>query len=87
MMLNLDAQTPPAAPDNVEPAPFRLTAADRCDSCGAAAYVETVVNGTELLWCAHHYKKYEMKLAEVATSTHDERARLFEEQTRVGISA
>ena len=54
----------------------RLTAADRCDSCGAQAYIAAEVNGSELLFCAHHGRKYEAKLREVATSWHDETARL-----------
>ena len=55
----------------------RLTALDRCDSCGAQAYVSAVVNGSELLFCAHHGRKYEEKLRAVATSWHDETARLL----------
>ena len=32
-----------------------LTTADRCDRCGAQAYVRiTLRNGGELLFCAHH---------------------------------
>lgn len=57
----------------------RLTAMDRCDSCGAAAYIGATVNGTELLFCAHHGRKYEAKLREVATAWHDETHRLNEE--------
>jgi len=34
------------------------------------------VNGSELLFCAHHGRKYEEKLRSVATSWHDETARL-----------
>jgi hypothetical protein len=56
----------------------RLTAADRCDSCGAQAYIAAEVNGSELLFCAHHGRKYEEKLRAVATSWHDETARLNE---------
>lgn len=55
---------------------YRLTAADRCDACGAQAYVAAVVNGSELLFCAHHGHTYEQKLRAVATSWHDETARL-----------
>lgn len=55
---------------------FRLNATDRCDSCGAQAYIAAEVNGSELLFCAHHGRKYEEKLKEVATSWHDETARL-----------
>jgi hypothetical protein len=54
-----------------------LTAADRCDSCGAQAYVRVVVNNGELLFCAHHGKKYHEKLSTIAHSWHDESSRLF----------
>ncbi|SBS71003.1 conserved hypothetical protein [uncultured Microbacterium sp.] len=57
---------------------YRLSAADRCDSCGAQAYIAAEVNGSELLFCAHHGRKYEEKLRSVATSWHDETARLTE---------
>ncbi|MDX2375335.1 hypothetical protein M4I32_00765 [Microbacterium sp. LRZ72] len=57
---------------------YRLSAMDRCDSCGAQAYIAAEVNGSELLFCAHHGRKYEEKLREVATSWHDETARLDE---------
>jgi hypothetical protein len=58
----------------------QLTAADRCDACGAQAYVRVVVNNGELLFCAHHAKKHEEKLSTIAQSWHDESARLFEDQ-------
>lgn len=57
---------------------YRLTAADRCDSCGAQAYIAAEVNGSELLFCAHHGHKYEAKLRSIASSWHDETARLLE---------
>lgn len=57
---------------------YRLTAADRCDSCGAQAYIAAEVNGSELLFCAHHGRKYETKLRAIATNWHDETARLNE---------
>ncbi|MER7795739.1 hypothetical protein [Microbacterium sp. NPDC096154] len=57
---------------------YRLTAMDRCDSCGAQAYIAAEVNGSELLFCAHHGRKYEEKLRAVATSWHDETSRLDE---------
>ena len=62
------------------PAEHVLTAADRCDACGAQAYVRVEVNGSELLFCAHHAKKHQEKLAAIATSWHDESSRLFEDQ-------
>ena len=62
------------------PTEQQLTAADRCDACGAQAYVRAVVNDSELLFCAHHAKKHEEKLSAIAQSWHDESARLFEDQ-------
>jgi hypothetical protein len=36
-----------------------LTAADRCDRCGARAYVSAVQpGGAELLFCKHHGRLY-----------------------------
>lgn len=56
----------------------RLSAADRCDACGAQAYIAAEVNGSQLLYCAHHGRKFEEKLRAVATSWHDESDRLNE---------
>ncbi|AZZ39553.1 MULTISPECIES: DUF7455 domain-containing protein [Acidipropionibacterium] len=54
-----------------------LTAADRCDRCGAQAYFRvTLHNGGELLFCAHHAKAHQDKLKQVALSIHDETGRL-----------
>ncbi|MHB1172213.1 MAG: DUF7455 domain-containing protein [Lacisediminihabitans sp.] len=62
------------------PAGPLLTTADRCDACGAQAYVRVVVTNGELLFCAHHSKKHQEKLSAIAHSWHDESSRLFEEQ-------
>lgn len=56
-----------------------LTASDRCDACGAQAYVRVTVNNGELLFCAHHAKKHQEKLSEIAHSWHDETERLYDE--------
>lgn len=56
----------------------RLTAVDRCDACGAQAYIAAEVNGSQLLYCAHHGRKFEEKLRAVATDWHDETSRLAE---------
>ncbi len=55
---------------------FELTALDRCDSCGAQAYIRVEMASGELLFCAHHGKKYQEKLSGVARSWHDESAKL-----------
>lgn len=54
-----------------------LNAADRCDRCGAQAYVRaTLTSGLELLFCGHHWYENETRLREVAAVIHDERERL-----------
>ncbi len=54
-----------------------LTAADRCDRCGAQAYLRVVLSsGGELLFCAHHGREHGDKLREVAADITDESARL-----------
>ena len=58
---------------------YRLTATDRCDSCGAQAYIAAEVNGSELLFCAHHGREHLDKLKEVAVEVIDETPRLSEE--------
>ncbi|HEV7148457.1 MAG TPA: hypothetical protein VGN48_15810 [Pedococcus sp.] len=55
-----------------------LTAADRCDRCGAQAYVRARLHaGGELLFCAHHGREHLDKLREHA-EIHDESERLHE---------
>ncbi|SER92657.1 hypothetical protein SAMN05216199_1458 [Pedococcus cremeus] len=55
-----------------------LTAADRCDRCGAQAYVRArLYSGGELLFCAHHAREHLPKLRERA-EIHDESNRLHE---------
>lgn len=58
----------------------QLTGADRCDSCGAQAYIRVSIGTSELLFCAHHGKKHQEKLSVVATEWHDESNRLLEGQ-------
>lgn len=54
-----------------------LTAADRCDRCGAQAYVRvTMPGGSQLLFCAHHGKEHADKLKQVALNIHDETSRI-----------
>ncbi len=56
-----------------------LNAVDRCDRCGAQAYVRaTLLNGGELLFCAHHAKEYSERLKTVAANIQDETGKLVE---------
>src|SRR4051794_9269976 len=60
-------------------AAIALTAADRCDRCGAQAYVRaTMESGFDLLLCAHHFHENETRLREIAVTIQDESDRLAE---------
>ena len=59
-----------------------LTALDRCDRCGAQAYVRVVLASGELLFCAHHFREHENRLRTVAADVQDETGRLDEPATR-----
>lgn len=55
----------------------RLTAHDRCDRCGAQAYVKVVLHaGGELLFCGHHARANEEALRDIAAEVIDETSRL-----------
>ena len=67
-----------------------LTAMDRCDSCGAQAYVQVKGITGELLFCSHHYHKimdspigYE-KMMGFVLEVLDERDRLTENRLKEG---
>ena len=70
----------PATPAPASSAP--LTALDRCDQCGAQAYIRVGVGSSELLFCAHHGHKYQERLTGIASSWHDESAKLIEQNAR-----
>lgn len=56
-----------------------LTAEDRCDRCGAQAYLRVeLASGGELLFCAHHAREHGDKLKQVAVAVHDETHKLGE---------
>ena len=54
----------------------QLTILDRCDACGAQAYVRVVLPYGELLFCGHHANAHLEKLAAAAICVHDERSRI-----------
>ena len=68
--------TPPAIHDTPTPTP--LTAQDRCDRCGAQAYVRaSLPGGTELLFCGHHGNAHRPSLLVAGASIHDETDKLL----------
>lgn len=58
----------------------QLTTMDRCDRCGAQAYVRAVLesSGGELLFCGHHARAVEATLKPMASEWLDETGRLHE---------
>ncbi len=58
-----------------------LRAADRCDRCSAQARVRAIMpGGGDLIFCAHHAKKYDEHLRKVAVRIIDETAGLESER-------
>lgn len=55
-----------------------LSASDRCDRCGAQAYVRVKLATGELLFCGHHLKEYSVSLKRVAVEIEDQTDRLLE---------
>lgn len=50
-----------------------LKIADRCDSCGAQAFVLVKGMSGELMFCGHHFTKHETALNKFAYEIIDER--------------
>lgn len=48
-----------------------LTLADRCDRCGAQAFVRAVLLAGEILMCGHHGKKHMAELTAQAVVVDD----------------
>ena len=67
--MSLDRQQEATAP---------LGGLDRCDSCGAQAYVRVTMASGPLLFCAHHAAKHRAKLEPLAEIWHDETSKLTE---------
>jgi hypothetical protein len=60
-------------------APVTLSAADRCDRCGARAYIRVMLPaGGELLFCAHHGRAHEGALRAAEADIQDETHALVE---------
>jgi hypothetical protein len=58
--------TPTLIPDGILNS-ATLTAADRCDRCGARATTRVVLTGgSDLVFCGHHSRRYDEALRAVA---------------------
>jgi len=57
--------TPTLTPTVHEP----LTAADRCDRCGAQGRVRVLLlSGSDLVFCGHHAREYDAKLKDLGVA-------------------
>lgn len=60
-----------------------LSSEDRCDRCGAQAYILVrLTSGRDLQFCVHHYTAHSEALRPVTNEVIDESSRLFEASTR-----
>lgn len=57
--------------------PAELNATDRCDECGAQAYIRVELATGELLFCGHHGNEKREALEPIAISWHDETEKLL----------
>jgi len=71
---NLDATSQQAESSNEGAS---LSAHDRCDSCGAQAYVRATLKYGELLFCLHHATLNKAALEPVTLNWHDESDKLL----------
>lgn len=60
--------------------PVSLTVEDRCDRCGAQAYVRVVLAGGDLLFCGHHFARHADRLRPLAERVEDFTDRLSAKQ-------
>lgn len=54
-----------------------LSALDRCDICGAQAYIRAVLSTGELIFCSHHGNEQKEKLSAIAIHWQDETEKLL----------
>jgi hypothetical protein len=54
-----------------------LTTNDRCDRCGAQAYLHVRLSAGELLFCGHHARQYGPELRKLAVVVRDQTGSLI----------
>lgn len=72
------AVTTPQAETDERPLSDVLTHADRCDACGAQAFIWVNMpnSNSGLLYCSHHFNRFEDGLRKVAIEIYDERYKI-----------
>jgi len=68
------------SPSGTTTAP-ELSALDRCDSCGAQAYVRVRLQSGELFFCGHHASQVKAALEPTALEWLDETDRLTADES------
>lgn len=68
------------SPSETATAP-ELSSLDRCDSCGAQAYVRVRLQSGELFFCGHHASEVKPALAPTAMEWLDETDRLIADES------
>jgi hypothetical protein len=64
----------------IDHATAQLSRQDRCDRCGAQAFVKATLPGAgDLLFCGHHFRAHELKLVAAGATVQDERHRIGEQ--------
>jgi len=71
---------PALTTERTPPRVGRLKIADRCDACGARAYVAAEIHDVDLLFCAHHFAQHETAIRAVADEILDERWQIEQEE-------
>jgi hypothetical protein len=75
-MTSVTTETPVAEIPTTRPS---LTLADRCDRCGAQAFMRAVFpDGAELLFCGHHGREFSAVLATKGVELEDFTDLLYE---------
>ncbi|AIC47491.1 DUF7455 domain-containing protein [Rhodoluna lacicola] len=73
-----DALETSATSSDVEVSQVReLNATDRCDVCGAQAYIRVSLSTGELMFCSHHGNEKRSKLEPIAIAWQDETEKLL----------
>ena len=60
----------------LEVPPVALTYSDRCDRCGAQAFIKIILLTGELLFCVHHFTQHETVLRSATINILDERSKI-----------
>jgi hypothetical protein len=67
---------------NTDSTDIDLSVSDRCDSCGAQAYVYCKGLEGELYFCGHHYAQHSNKLGDWAFTIIDQRDRINKKEVQ-----